>query len=248
METVPFEDPLAKVDNAREHIGLVETRFETFCATEPVFHTKRHGSEASINFGSGNPLPKNVAMAAGDALHNLRSALDIMAGDVVQASGQSRKGVYFPFARSAEELDRQIKEKKFDRASAEAIELLKSFKPFKGGNAALRALHDLDVSDKHQFIIPTARHTRFSMRIGNVVMINCSSGENGRGDIGIGRGAPFSIPQTSPKLVFGPKQPLAGDEVIPALHSLADLTLTIVQAFEALFASGRDPTPSDPSG
>lgn len=235
MASTPFEDPLAKVDNAKGHIGLVQDRFQAFVKAGPSYRVDESGGNKIINFGSGLTMPKSIPMATGDAIHNLRSALDIMAGDVVQASSGRRKGVCFPFARDEGSLDAQIKDKRFDRAIPEAVELLKSFKPYKGGNAELRALHDLDLTDKHNFVIPAERHHRVSMQVGNVTLINCTSGGNLGGDISIGRGAPFSVPDITPKLIFAPNQPFSGMEVIPSLHRLAHLTQTIIEAFAALF-------------
>ena len=44
--------------------------------------------------------------------------------------------------------------KNFDRAGPDAVRLLRTYRPCTGGNATLRALHDLDVQDKHQAFIP----------------------------------------------------------------------------------------------
>jgi hypothetical protein len=98
--------------------------------------------------------PNEVVAILGDTVHNLRTSLDHLAVTVVGLNKGNTKNVYFPFAENADELESQIKSKHFDRASAEAVDLLKSLKPFKGGSAALRAIHDLDVMDKHHTLIP----------------------------------------------------------------------------------------------
>ena len=106
------------------------------------------------------PVPTELATIIGDAIHNLRSTLDILASDVVRLNGQSNQGVYFPFAQRAADLDRQIKDKKFNRAHPDAVKLLRSFKPYPEGNKLLRALHELDIQDKHQALIPCAHAAR----------------------------------------------------------------------------------------
>lgn len=248
MNSAPFEDPRAKVLNARGHIELVEKRFAEYLSGKPSFRFES-GAVQTLNFGSGEPLPKTIALAAGDAIHNLRSALDIMAGDVVQASGNGRKGVSFPFAGNAAGLDKQIRDKQFDKAAPEAVELLRSFAPYKGGNAALRAIHDLDVTDKHQFLIPTGQRHTVSMRIGGLTLNNVSFSGNAN-DIVVAGSPPFALPSSqdvSTKLIFAPGKPLAGEEAIPTLERLADLTDTVIEAFAALFTSEGNPAPGKPA-
>lgn len=101
-------------------------------------------------------LPPAVSLAYGDAVHNMRSALDLLAIDVVAQSGGSTKGVYFPFAEDKTGLNEMIKRKKFHRATQEAQDLLWAHEPFKGGNGLLRGLHDLDIMEKHQVILPVS--------------------------------------------------------------------------------------------
>lgn len=250
MKSAPFEDPRAKVENARDHISRVQSTFEEHWNAGPQVRVTSLLDATTYNFGSGQPVPKKVQMAAGDAIHNLRSALDIMAGDVVQASGQSRKGVYFPFAGGAAELDGQIKQKQFHRAAPEAINLLKSLEPYKGGNIALRALHDLDVTDKHNFIIPSAQAHQMNIEGPGFRLQGCTFGGNAvdisLDDRASGEVTPLNISKVTPKLMFAHNVPLAGQEVIPTLHSLADLTLSIIEAFAALFSGRSNPPGSSP--
>ena len=245
MGSAPFEDPRDKVRNALDHIALVERRFQEYANSRPPFDLQTTPQVSVLNFPKGE-LPKNIRLAAGDAIHNLRSALDIMAGDVVQASGKSRKGVHFPFAGTEGGLDEMIKKKHFDRATPEAIALLKSMKPYKGGNEALRALHDLDVTDKHNFIIPASERATFSGFVGGSRFENCDFGDSEIGILSVG-GGPIRPLSVTPKLVFAPGQPLEGQSVIPRLHDLAKLALGIIEAFAKLFAGGSTPPGSIPS-
>jgi hypothetical protein len=72
----------------------------------------------------------------------------------VGLSGESTKEVKFPFCDSPDKLDFFIKERKLSRAGPEVVALVKSLKPYKGGNTALRAIHDLDIRDKHEALTP----------------------------------------------------------------------------------------------
>ncbi len=91
----------------------------------------------------------------GDAIHNMRAALDLMACDLVRLNGKRFDNVSFPFAQTASALEQQIKDKNFKRAHPDAVALLRSLKPYKDkGDVALRAIHDLDIMDKHQALLP----------------------------------------------------------------------------------------------
>ncbi|MBR7540431.1 hypothetical protein KC221_30040, partial [Mycobacterium tuberculosis] len=59
-----------------------------------------------ISFGSltYRGLPETVSATIGDAIHNLRASLDLMAADMALRNGQSTKGLSFPFADSEEAL------------------------------------------------------------------------------------------------------------------------------------------------
>lgn len=81
-----------------------------------------------------------------------------MASELARINGKPDKDVYFPFAKSGDQFDHVIQSRNFGRAGEDAVALLRTFKPYRGGNEALRGLHDLDITDKHTAIVPTG-HT-----------------------------------------------------------------------------------------
>ena len=83
--------------------------------------------------------------------------LDLMAAELCRAQGESDDGVYFPFAGDEADLDYMVRKRHFDRAGSAAIKLLKETKPYKSGNVALRAIHDLNVQDKHRALLDHRR-------------------------------------------------------------------------------------------
>ena len=99
-----------------------------------------------------------LALVIGDAVHNLRSALDLLAfalvGDKCPTPGQRRQ-VQFPFSASANGLEATIKSRQISRAGEKVVREIKKLKPYPGGNETLQAIHDLDLADKHKLIIPT---------------------------------------------------------------------------------------------
>jgi hypothetical protein len=164
--------------------------------------------------------PEHLGAIIGDIIHNLRSALDLVACDMVRAvEGKDANidRVYFPFCRSAEDLDTAIRLRQFDRAGERAVQVLRGLKPYRGGNAALRAIHDLDIQDKHTSLILAL--TTVSVPIIRTPHISFA-------------GNPARISKVT--VVFPPGSVLAREEIIPTLHKLVELTLGVAETFRAL--------------
>jgi hypothetical protein len=103
-----------------------------------------------------NSVPNELGAIVGDVIHNLRAALDLTAAEVVRSAGGDDKKVSFPFCESEEDLDGMIQRRNFDQAGEEAVALLRTLKPYREGNLALRVIHDINIHDKHRALIPTA--------------------------------------------------------------------------------------------
>jgi hypothetical protein len=156
----PFEASWLKIARARCHLEELEAAISAYLANDPVSIIVEEW-KAKTDFPTDawtarirKSVPPYLSVIIGDAIHNLRTALDLTANDLVRVRALNTKGVYFPFADSESGLDEMIKLKNFNRAGPEAVSVLKFLKPFRGGNAGLRALHDLDVADKHQALVP----------------------------------------------------------------------------------------------
>jgi hypothetical protein len=168
--------------------------------------------------------PEDFGAIVGDVIHNLRAALDLLASDLVRNGGGNPNKVYFPFCDQPEDLQKVLKEKNFHRAGPRAIALLEELKPYRGGNEALRALHDLDIQDKHKTLIPASASV--TTQAFTLVMID-------------GKPAAQPVPDSGPNVayVFPAGDVFAGKEVIPTLHQLMKLTSDVVDAFKALSAT-----------
>jgi hypothetical protein len=168
-----------------------------------------------------NP-PMEIGTIVGDVVHNLRAALDLMACDLVRNGGGNPNNVYFPFCDKPEELARKLKDKNFHRAGARAISLLEELKPYRGGNAALRAIHDMDVQDKHQTLIPIWTQSSgelMAFRVSETFEIT---------------EAPWPVSSPEVAFVFPKGHVFDGKEIVPMLHEFVQLTTGIVEAFAAL--------------
>lgn len=191
--------------------------------------------------------PEDLPLILGDALHNLRAALDHLAIAVVEANGGNGSGVYFPFGLNAAHLDQQISKKKFDRASADAVSLLRTIAPRKDGNAELRAIHDLDIADKHKLILEVAHNaglpsldldfiTQTYFRLPDGVpsfspVVDGAMLFSGPPDRGFQIGSSVEVIAV---FEFGPGSPLAGSRISSKLRELAGLVDQTIAQFEAL--------------
>lgn len=235
MPIDPFDAPRRKLLWGRHRIGEFGWLVQQYQDSNPV--VQKHTPTDIIVEREISP-PAELALVLGDAIHNLRASLDLLAAALVLRNGRSVKGVYFPFAATADGLDDQIRQKKFDRAGKPAVELLKRVAPYRGGNELLRGLHDLDILDKHQLIIPAFQG--FTMR---GFKLKGSTGEM-TGDItGPGDGVSISATPVDTLtweslefvVAFGDGVPsvFQGKAVLASLDGLAALVEDVIEAFAA---------------
>lgn len=220
----PFDSSHTKIKRAKQHIAALSRRFTAYEKSSPftveVTITSEAHPTAALWWTELDPL---CCAILGDAIHNLRTALDTMAAELARRNDKSDKGVHFPFAGSAAGLEEQITAKKFDRAGDDAVKLLRQFAPYKGGNERLRALHDLDIEDKHCGLLIASRHYDITFTV----------------PPGLPVGATYKVGNMKAKteFQFHHDLPLAREPVIKTLKELVKLTEGIVEAFASLVAS-----------
>jgi len=232
-EYTSFDAPTCKLKWGRHRIREFAWILKQYEQANPV--TQKHiGSEIVVERQLSPP--DELALVLGDAIHNLRTALDLLAGDLVRRNRKNATGVYFPFAKSESDLDKQIRNKKFGRAGQAAVSLLRKLAPYRGGNEELRGLHELDIMDKHQLIIPVFQGFQmFECRV---------KGPNGVMAFNVnGPGDGFSISATSDDIltwdslqfffVFSREVPVifAEKPVVDTLERLATLVEGVVELF-----------------
>lgn len=231
MSSDLFHAAHIKARRAKKHIASVESELRAVIAAHGEFL-----SAVSIVgvFGDGlTPelsIPEDdldeIACCVGDAIHNLRSALDLLACEVVERSGNSPKDVHFPFADTQAGLTAKsqhsppggmIKRHHFDRARSDAVTAVLALAPHgeSSGNALLYGLHQLDKIDKHRDIIAL---TTDQPAPGMFFM-----GSHLKPD-----------DYTSPKLVFTAGIPLAGEEVVTVLERLSGELERAIKTFSDL--------------
>lgn len=217
-----FEASLVKLKRAGKFIGELRSALDQYLVRVPfegVITATKDGPTVEIKWDGIGLEPGAVI---GDCVHNLRTALDLMASQLARSNGHSDKGVYFPFGDSEDGLSDALRRKKFDRCGDDAVKLLVSLAPYRGGNEMLRGLHDLDIQDKHSALI--LAHQTFEWRI---------EGEFTVPEVGSIH-VPAKLDVSNHVFHFPPDGPLAGRPIIQTLEELVQLVEGILKSFESL--------------
>ena len=122
-----FNSARTKIKRAEQHIAELNEKLIAYAKTDPItvsVEIKAVNSVATISWTELDPI---CCAILGDAIHNLRTALDTMAAELARLNQKKDKGVYFRFADSEKNLNAQIHRKEFNRAGADAVALLKKF-------------------------------------------------------------------------------------------------------------------------
>lgn len=151
--------PHLKVERAEYHINDLNRRIQAYFAQkplrlmtlgEPKADKETHFIKEMI------PIPPALGLIVGDAVHNLRSALDLLMFDMIGGIAARPENVQFPFARQADSLVSTMKNRETELAGEKVVTEIQLLKPYPDGNEWLGGLHSLDIVDKHKLIIPAA--------------------------------------------------------------------------------------------
>lgn len=156
--THPLDGCFAKIRRAHEHIRNLKPQIRRFEQSHPYTVIRKRDPKTrqktrTIHFTRQPPI--RLALLIGDAVHNLRSALDhLVCQLVIHGGGKVIKSTEFPIKASRSEFENKVAIH-LAGASPYAIRLVAAHKPYKGGNESFWALQCLDIADKHKMLIPT---------------------------------------------------------------------------------------------
>jgi hypothetical protein len=162
-----FQSAEIKIERAKWHLQDLNTKIDQFVrrgGAGVVYEIAKefgviNGAETgAFTYREREPIPSEWSAIIGDILHNLRSSLDLIACDLHRITGgppnEIRK-IYYPFCARREDLPDTIRHRCLEQIGKEFLEIIEQTAPYRGGNDGLRALHDLNILDKHQVIVPT---------------------------------------------------------------------------------------------
>jgi|SRR5882762_2460699 len=152
-----------KIERANKHIADLEAIIAPLPdAYTSVVETNAGGGE-SIKYLAPN-IPKlaaTIALLTGDAVHNLRVAIEYAYLGAVEKHAPSVLDRYtkFPTGQTRKEVEDALKNRKIDVHCPELFNrIVSNIKPYiDDGHCLVRFIHQLDVSDKHWLLIPLLR-------------------------------------------------------------------------------------------
>lgn len=152
----------SKVERAKQNLRDMEASLNEFYGDAP-------GAKRQIKSFKHEPglvhvfhVTFDTLCAAGDVIGNLVGAFDHLAYQLVMAHAPGTpesvlRTIYFPLADSGAGSKSRLKTIKH-LIHPDAVELIKSIKPYAGGNEALGLLHKLNNISKHRLILNVATH------------------------------------------------------------------------------------------
>jgi hypothetical protein len=182
-----FTGPRLKVERADKHIIEIEARLRDFAALDAnqiVTKVDSASGTKQIVFEGSESLSEHVNLAFGDAIHNLRSALDHLwvAFAIHFDPNADVKNLYFPLGENEQGLIARIDngEEKHSVAIATQIGqkvrdiLIKRIKAYGGWNSLIGMLGKMDNIDKHRLLL-TVLTSRGATTGGGSMMIGTNT-------------------------------------------------------------------------
>jgi len=109
------------------------------------------------------PVPDELMLILGDAIHNLRTALDHATWELAGYDGTQDDKTQFPFPRSNQKDYEGWLRRIIPAAPQDTIDLFMDLAAYRGGRGSpLFELHRLDIDDKHLVIVPVIERCRVS--------------------------------------------------------------------------------------
>jgi hypothetical protein len=218
--------------NTNPHAVLVETDPDT--------------GYDSLKFEPSEPVPEQFMCIAGDALHNLRTALDFVANDIeFSHTGKRTKHTKFPVSDTRDKLVAAINGRFKHKAPERIIDFIVDvIQPYETGDGkAIWALHALDIEDKHRLLVP---HVEFQW-LRQIRYIDENGEEFELPEWATTKNHPSKFPTGKRKVeitdkgkatvsvVFAHGLPLGGKHVFPTLNNLAVFVDRTIFSIERVF-------------
>jgi hypothetical protein len=153
-----------KITRARHHIADLAAQAEQLFHQHwrVVVSEDLETNQRSLIVVADKPIPREFSLLIGDAIHNLRSTLDLAIWSVVSPHNPPKPDrVQFPFCAKADDLPAAIGDRQIDLAGSHVVQIVNEARPYSGGNDELVGLHRCSIGDKHRLIVTVASVTSF---------------------------------------------------------------------------------------
>ncbi len=148
-----------KIEWAYKHIEDLHSGLDAFIATSPYVVSEKRNPDTGEHIyyaAKVTAVPPKILLIAGDILQNIRSSLDYLTNALVRANGGSPdEFTGFPIFKNIPTTTEQKAAfaRKVKGMRQEAVDVIEQTNPYKGGNAHLWRLHDLNIRDKHRLLL-----------------------------------------------------------------------------------------------
>ena len=155
--TDPFEASKHSIAWAKDGIAKLDREIKAFTKDKNAYEifTERDadGTYDLLKFRLRKGMPRAIRGYASDAAINLRAALDQAVCTVAVLCGLPTHTTYFPIGKTQTDFDNTLKGR-LGKMPQEIRDLVRRFKPYKGGNNTLWALRELSSTNKHGILRP----------------------------------------------------------------------------------------------
>jgi len=251
---MPFVYSRLKIERANKHITELDNAVREFLKPHPYgvrLEKDPESGNSLLQYGWTETVPaEQFALIIGDAVHNLRTALDLAWVDTIQKIFGSAKHAKFPVCETVAKLESDLSKGRKIRDTCFALYdlMVSEIKPYEGGNDAIWALHRLDILDKHRLLIPLLNVGAVTLDVeddrGNVwedctfVVTGASVGAHGPytaisvpGNLRINRYGDPSV-----DILFDSGLLAEGKHVIPTLRQFSEVVAGVVGHLELITA------------
>ena len=244
-----------KTERAKEHILDLQRRVDGFMRRRPysIFidrdpATGHHVIRAHVT----EEPPIWWGAIAGDAVHNLRSALDLMISQLILANGALPDALSgFPIAGSAAEYE-ELRPLRLRGVAPEIAGRVDALRPYRGGNDLLWRMQQLDTQDQQLALRPVGAAAKAYIDVISGLdfpntPLTISPGYPNRVVFPVESGTELArvfrkhLPsqlevkdQGAFYIAFGEPQALAGAPLMPTLNTLVRVTENTLRPFVRL--------------
>ncbi|WP_201414838.1 hypothetical protein [Mesorhizobium sp. J8] len=242
-----MKNPRLKVKRAESHINALMRDSSPLSRDLYEIRNGLHRSHVllaqpdcfALTFTPKEPIKEHFGAIMGDAVNNLREALDYWMNNAVQCVGPAKK-VHFPFAQERKDLETSPNYPAVHKAFPDAAKFIaKEIEPCRDTNLDLWAVTSLCNDNKHNDFLPTVtvmNIDNINLRAGGIVMRNCGAGWDANGPMTvIQSGVPISMQNnfsTSVEIRFPQGAVFENQPVIPTLANMSKVVSQTLNALE----------------
>lgn len=154
-----MKGPRAKIERAKKHVRELETALGDLTisqSTHPkVIVTEDDPETGNLLYKVAHvpDVPVEVAAIAGDAIHNLRSSLDLLMSQLIERRTGKPGTRYYPTGGNQKLFEARCGAEIKPCVHQDALKLVRSSEAYRGGKGeAAWRVHRLDIEDKHRVI------------------------------------------------------------------------------------------------